>query len=42
MSISPALYDFITGLETLLYEDPVIKIRANIDNNTFIGIFFND
>ncbi|MBI5193941.1 MAG: hypothetical protein HZA08_10940 [Nitrospirae bacterium] len=32
---------FITGFETLLYEDPVIKIRANIDNNTFIEIFFN-
>ena len=36
-----ALCDFIKELETILFEDPVVKFRAKIDNNIFIEIFFN-
>ena len=33
--------NFIKELETILFDDPVVKFRAKMDNNIFIEIFFN-
>ncbi|MBI4690205.1 MAG: hypothetical protein HY754_08065 [Nitrospirae bacterium] len=34
-------YDFIQGIETQLLDEPVVKIKAVINNDTFINIFYN-
>ncbi len=34
-------YDFITSIEILLLDEPVVKIKAIVDNITFIHIFYN-
>lgn len=33
--------DFIKDLDLLIFDEPVIKLRANITETTFIEIFFN-
>ncbi len=34
-------YTFIKGIEILLIDEPVAKIKAIIDNHIFINIFYN-
>jgi hypothetical protein len=34
-------YDFIKSIEIVLLDEPVVKIKAIIDDSTFINIFYN-
>ncbi len=34
-------YDFIKSIEILLLDEPVVKIKATVDDKTFISIFYN-
>lgn len=34
-------YDFIQGIEIQLLDEPMVKIKAVVNNDTFINIFYN-
>jgi hypothetical protein len=34
-------YDFIQSIEILLLDEPVVKIKATVNEKTFISIFYN-
>ncbi|MDL1971174.1 MAG: hypothetical protein LWW94_09475 [Candidatus Desulfofervidaceae bacterium] len=34
-------YNFVKSIELLLLDEPVVKIKAIVDNTTFIHIFYN-
>lgn len=36
-----AITDFVKDIETLVFEEPVVKYRLHIDDGTFIETFFN-
>lgn len=36
-----ANYDFIKSIDIILLDEPVIKIKATVNNETFISIFYN-
>jgi hypothetical protein len=34
-------YNFIKSIELILLDEPVVKIKSTVDDNTFISIFHN-